>query len=100
MPRAKRLGTYLVFEPFAEGGMASVCLGRMLGGEGFTRLVAIKRPHPRFALGEGSDRMLLDEARVASRVRHPNVVETLDVARVDGQLLLVMEYVHGVSLAS
>ena len=43
--------------------------------------------------------MFLDEARLAARIRHPNVVATLDVVATEGELFLVMEYVHGESLA-
>ena len=43
--------------------------------------------------------MFLDEARLAARIQHPNVVQTLDVVAVDGELFLVMEYVQGESLA-
>ncbi len=79
--------------------MATVHLGRALGAGGFSRLVAIKRLHrarakdPRFAT------MLIDEARMVSRIRHPNVVPTLDVVAVGSELLLVMEYVPGVALS-
>ncbi len=98
--RPERLGRYLVFDAFARGGMGTVHLGRLLGDSGFSRLVAVKKPHAQYALDDAYGRMLLDEARLSSRIRHPNVVETLDVVKNDGQLLLVMEYVHGVSLAS
>ena len=43
--------------------------------------------------------MFLDEARLAARIRHPNVVPTLDVVAMAGELFLVMEYVQGESLA-
>ena len=43
--------------------------------------------------------MFLDEARLAARIRHPNVVPTLDVVATEGELFLVMEYVPGESLA-
>src|SRR5262249_50892141 len=43
--------------------------------------------------------MFLDEARLAARIKHPNVVPTLDVVAEDGELFLVMEYVHGESLS-
>jgi serine/threonine protein kinase len=98
--RPERRGRYLVFAPFAHGGMASVHLGRLMGDSGFSRLVAIKQPHAKSQLEDAYDRMLLDEARLTSRIRHPNVVETIDVVREGGRLLLVMEYVHGVSLAN
>jgi serine/threonine-protein kinase len=79
--------------------MASVHFGRLVGTGGFAKTVAIKRLHPVFARDEAFRKMILDEARLAARVRHPNVVPPLDVLAEGGELLLVMEYVHGESLA-
>src|SRR5262249_34859545 len=93
------LGRYALFGEIASGGMATVHLGRLLGPVGFSRPVAIKRLHPQFARDEAARAMFIDEARLASRVRHPNVVPTLDVVTDGDQLLLVMEYVDGESLA-
>lgn len=94
----QRLGRYTVFAEIAAGGMATVHLGRLLGSAGFARTVAIKRLHPHLARDPSFVRMFLDEARVAARVRHPNVVHILDVAAEESELLLVMEYVLGESL--
>lgn len=94
----ERVGRYLVFAPFAQGGMASVHMGRLLGASGFSRLVAMKRLHPIFAASPEHYRMLLDEARITARIRHPNVVPILDVLHEGENLFLVMEYVSGVSL--
>src|SRR5688500_16398951 len=84
---------YLVCDEIGSGGMARVHLGRVLGAGGFSRVVAIKR-----VIGEAPDEelatMLIDEARIASRIRLPNVVTPLDVVRTNEHLLLVMEYVH------
>jgi|GEM_PF-3183797 len=91
-------GRYLMFEPFARGGMASVHLGRLMGPAGFTRTVAIKRMHEEFAQNPEFVAMFLDEARLAARVSHPNVVGTLDVVALKAELLLVMEYICGESL--
>ncbi len=79
--------------------MATVHLGRLLGSAGFTRTVAIKRLHAQYARDPEFVSMFLDEARLAARIRHPNVVPTLDVVAKDGELFLVMEYVHGETLA-
>jgi serine/threonine-protein kinase len=97
----QRIGRYAIHEEIASGGMASVHLGQTVGDAGFTRTVAIKRLHPHVASAPGSIEMFVDEARVSSRVRHRNVVATLDVVRGDagGELFLVMEYVHGVPLS-
>ena len=93
------LGRYALFDEIAAGGMATVHIGRLLGPVGFSRTVAIKRLHPQFAKEPDFVAMFLDEARLAARIRHPNVVGTLDVVALDGELFLVMEYVQGESLA-
>jgi serine/threonine-protein kinase len=94
-----RIGRYLMFGAFARGGMASVHLGRLTGPAGFSRVVALKLLHPGFATEPEYYTMLLDEARISSRIVHPNVVQTLDVVQQGERLCIVMEYVHGASLA-
>ncbi|MBL8740837.1 MAG: protein kinase [Myxococcales bacterium] len=79
--------------------MATVHFGRLLGPIGFSKTVAIKRLHPQFAKDPDFVAMFLDEARVAGRIQHPNVVSTLDVVALEGELFLVMEYIEGESLA-
>src|SRR5581483_5010714 len=91
---------YVLSAVIGRGGMARVHLGRLIGADGFSRVVAIKRLHPHLAEDKVFARAFIDEARLASRVRHPNVVQTLDVAREGDELLLVMEYVPGASLAT
>jgi serine/threonine protein kinase len=92
------VGRYALYDEIASGGMASVHFGRLLGPAGFARSVAIKRLHPQFAKDPEFVAMFLDEARLAARVRHPNVVPTIDVVAEEGELFLVMEYVQGESL--
>jgi len=79
--------------------MATIHLGRLVGPAGFSRLVALKVLHPLYADDEHHT-MLLDEARTSASVRHPNVVQTLDVVHEDEQLCIVMDYVHGLDLAT
>ncbi len=98
-PRAGRNGRYVVRDEIAAGGMATVHLGRIRGPFGFSATVAIKRLHPLLARDPAFVTMFLDEARLASRVRHANVVPVLDVFAEGGELCLVMEYVDGESLA-
>ncbi len=93
------IGSYRIFDEIAAGGMATVHLARHFGSGGFARLAAVKRLHPNFAKDPDFAVMLLDEARIAARIRHPNVVPTLDVVAEGGELVLVMEYVEGESLA-
>ncbi|AKU97054.1 serine/threonine protein kinase [Labilithrix luteola] len=92
------LGRYALYGEIAAGGMATVHLARLLA-HGFARTVAIKRLHPHLAKDPEFVGMFLEEARLAARVRHPNVVATLDVVSDDNELFLVMEYVAGESLS-
>lgn len=97
--RRGNLGRYALHGEIAAGGMATVHLARLLGPVGFARTVAVKRLHPHLARDPDFVGMFLEEARLAARVRHPNVVSTLDVVSDDGELFLVMEYVAGESLS-
>jgi eukaryotic-like serine/threonine-protein kinase len=90
-----RIGQYAVHMAIASGGMASVHFGRFTGAAGFARTVAIKRMHPHLCNDPEFVAMFVDEARLAARIRHPNVVPTLDVLATAGELLIVMDYVHG-----
>src|SRR5580658_4304305 len=93
------VGRYALYGVLASGGMATVHFGRLIGPVGFSRTVAIKRLHAQFASDPEFVAMFLDEARLAARIRHPNVVPTLDVVATAGELFLVMEYVPGESMA-
>jgi serine/threonine-protein kinase len=93
------IGRYAIHGEIASGGMATVHLGRLLGEAGFSRTVAIKRLHEHFAKDPDFVAMFLDEARLASRVRHPNVVSILDVVVLGSEIFLVMDYVQGESLS-
>jgi len=79
--------------------MATIHLGRLVGPVGFSRTVAVKTLHPQFAKDPEFVEMFLEEARLASRIQHPNVISTVDVATAEGEVFLVMEYVAGESLA-
>src|SRR5580658_8197485 len=97
LPRV--VGRYAMYDAIAAGGMATVHFGRLIGPVGFSRTVVIKRLHAQFAGDAELATMFLDEGKVAARIRHPNVVTVIDVVAEDGEILLVMEYVHGESLA-
>jgi eukaryotic-like serine/threonine-protein kinase len=91
-------GPYMLYAPIARGGMATVHAARLVGAEGFSRLVAAKRLHPELAEDPDFVAMLLDEARIASKIHHPNVVPVLDVVVSGSELVIVQDYVHGVAL--
>jgi len=92
------IGRYILHSRIAAGGMASVYLGSLMGAADFSRLVAIKRMHPQYAADREFTQRFRSEAWLNSRLTHPNIVQTLDVVEWGEELLLVMEYVHGVTL--
>jgi serine/threonine-protein kinase len=92
------VGRYKLYGEIGGGGMATVHVARMAGSAGFGRIVAVKRMHRDYARDPAFAEMFVDEARVAARVHHPNVVQTLDVVSDEGELFLVMELIHGVAL--
>ncbi|MFO0547755.1 MAG: serine/threonine-protein kinase [Polyangiaceae bacterium] len=98
---AREMGRrYVLGREIAIGGMATVHLGKQLGdkdSEG--RTVAIKRLHRPFARDLDFLRMFMDEARLATFIKHPNVAATLDLMFENGEFSLVLEYIHGASLA-
>jgi eukaryotic-like serine/threonine-protein kinase len=98
-PPPVTIGRYALYAEIAAGGMASVHFARLLGHGGFSRIVAAKRVLPHMVEDGAFTAMLMDEARLAARIRHPNVVSTLDVVATEGELVVVMEYVHGESLS-
>jgi serine/threonine protein kinase len=93
-----RLDRYDLLLQVAEGGMGLLWLARQQGKHGFDRIVAIKTILPKLASDGGFRRMFLDEARVASRIEHPNVAQVLDLGEERGVLFLVMEWIDGESL--
>src|SRR5580765_4421486 len=94
------VGRYALYGEIASGGTVAVHYGRLVGAGGFTRTVAIKRLHPHVANDRELIEMFLEEARLATRIRHPNVVPTIDVVtEYGGELFLILEYVPGETLA-
>src|SRR5690606_17310009 len=95
----RQVGRCELFAEIAHGGMATVYLGRWLGAGGFAKTVAVKALHRQYARDPEFVRMFLDEARVVARVRHPNVMPTIDLVEDDGELFIVMDFVQGTTLA-
>ncbi len=91
------LGRYELLMPLAKGGMGNVWAARLKGTRGFRKLVAVKTIL-RTLDNAQLQQMLYQEAVVASQIRHPNVVETLELGEHEGRLYLVMELVLGESL--
>jgi serine/threonine protein kinase len=99
MPLPPVVGSYQPLLQLASGGMATVYAVRQVGAGGFQRIVVMKRVHPHLIDNREFREMFLDEARLSSLVKHPNIVPIIDVAEEAGELFLIMEYVESVSFA-
>ncbi len=93
------LDRYELLCPIASGGMATVWLARLRGKRGFEKLFAIKTIRTELVDDPLFQEMLLDEARIASNIQHPNVAQILDLGEAHDVLFIVMERVDGDSLA-
>ena len=88
-------GKYSLIAELGHGGMADVFLAVQQGQAGFNKLVVIKRLRETFADDPEFVAMLLDEARLAARLNHPNVVQTNEVGQVGRHHFIAMEYLEG-----
>lgn len=79
----------------ATGGMAEVVVARRVGPHGFTKRVALKRILPQYARDKEFVEMFISEAKLCSRISHPNIVQVFDFGDVHGELFLAMELVEG-----
>jgi serine/threonine protein kinase len=93
-PPTKRFGKYRPLAVLGRGGMANVYLAASSGPGNFSKLVVIKELKP--DLSDDEFRlMFLDEARLAARLHHPNVVQTYEVIEEPDEHAFVMEYLDG-----
>ena len=88
-------GKYELFAKLGSGGMAEVFLALSRGMAGFNKLVVLKRLRPNVAEEVSMISMFLDEARLAARLHHPNIVNTYEVGEHEGSYFIAMEYLEG-----
>ncbi len=93
------LGRYRVMRLLGEGGMGTVHLARVEGAEGFTRPVVVKRMKRDIRATDEGNRLFIREAKILSRLQHPGIVGISDFGIEDGAHIMVLEYVHGYTLA-
>jgi len=87
--------------PLGTGGMAKVHLALAVGQSGFKRLVVVKSVREELVSDASMRQMFLAEARLSARLNHPNVVQVSEVVEApDGGVMLVMEYLDGLSLSA
>lgn len=94
------IGRYEFLIPIAEGGMASVWAARMKGTRGFQKTLAVKMMLSSLSDNPQFEQMFMDEARIASRIHHPNVVEIFDLGEENEVLFIAMEYIDGEPLST
>jgi serine/threonine protein kinase len=88
-------GKYFLVQKLAEGGMAEIFLAKQVGAEGFERDVVLKLMLNHLSIQPELVHMFLDEAKLAARLLHPNVVQILDLGMIDGRYYICMEYLAG-----
>lgn len=89
---------YRILGRIATGGMAEIYLARMLTSAGIEREVVLKRLMPELQTDQEFVQMFYDEARIASQMRHPNIVQIYELGELDGSLFISMELLRGVNL--
>jgi len=94
----KKFGRYQLIAPLASGGMADIYLASVGGIGGFEKLVVLKCILPSLAKDPRFVKMLLNEARLAAILEHPNIVQVFDVGCIEGQYYIAMEYLSGEAL--
>jgi len=96
----RKFGKYTLLRRLAVGGMAEIYLALHRSISGFEKVLVIKRILPNLTQDPEFLRMLLDEARIAATLNHPNIAQIYDVDSIDETYFIAMEHVHGEDLRS
>jgi eukaryotic-like serine/threonine-protein kinase len=94
-PELEFTGRFRLVRKIAEGGMATVYEAEQLGAEGFTKRVALKVIHPRYAKRAAFLRAFIDEAKLSANLMHGNIVQIFQLGEVGGDYFIAMEYIQG-----
>jgi serine/threonine-protein kinase len=93
-------GAFRLVRKIATGGMATVYEAEHLGPAGFTKRVALKVIHPKYARESDWKQLFIDEAKLSANLVHGNIVQIYQLGEVDGQFYIAMEYIQGPTLRS
>ncbi|MCB9728629.1 MAG: serine/threonine protein kinase [Deltaproteobacteria bacterium] len=94
----QKYGKYILLRKIAMGGMAEIFRAKTIGAEGFEKQIVIKRILPHFTDDEAFVKMFIDEASIASKLQHSNIVQIYDFDSQDDRYYIAMEYVEGADL--
>ncbi len=92
------VGKYRFIASLGHGGMADVYLAVLAGPAGFNKLQVVKKLRRDYVEDPDHIEMFLDEARLAARLNHPNVVQTFEVSESEGEYFMAMEYLEGATM--
>jgi serine/threonine protein kinase len=92
------IGRFQILSRLGRGGMADVYRCRLRGRGGFEEVVVVKRIRADRASDPDFIRMFLDEARLAAKLDHPNIVQVLEIDEDAGSPYIAMEHVDGPTL--
>lgn len=92
------VGDYVILGLIARGGMAEIYKAKKKGVKGFEKIIAIKRILSGYGEDDKFIEMLVDEAKIAAELSHPNIVQIYDLGRKDNYYFIAMEYVQGKDL--
>ncbi len=93
-----QFGKYLLLDKIAAGGMAELYRAKIIGEEGFEKLVAIKKVLPHLATEDELVKAFVDEARLAAKLHHENIVQIYDFGTMESDHFISMEYLFGKNL--
>ncbi|HEX8703463.1 MAG TPA: serine/threonine-protein kinase, partial [Myxococcaceae bacterium] len=91
----ERFGRYEMVSRLGRGGMAETYRARLVGAEGVTKPVLIKKVLPEYANDQAFTQMFVSEARISATLSHGNIAQVYDFGRMDGEYFLAMEFVEG-----
>ncbi|MFN2566840.1 MAG: serine/threonine-protein kinase [Gemmatimonadaceae bacterium] len=91
-------GSFKLVRKIAEGGMATVYEAEQLGPAGFSKRIALKVIHPRFARRKEFLQLFIDEAKLSANLAHGNVVQIFQLGEIEGDYFITMEFIQGPTL--
>jgi serine/threonine-protein kinase len=96
--RLEYSGSFRLLRKIAEGGMATVYEAEQLGPAGFSKRIALKVIHPRFARRKEFLQLFIDEAKLSANLAHGNVVQIFQLGEIAGDYFITMEFIQGPTL--
>src|SRR5436190_20567349 len=91
-------GKFRLIRRIARGGMATVYEAEQVGDRGFTKRVALKVIHEKYAMEPEWLQLFIDEAKLSANLMHGNIVQIFQFEEVNGQFYMAMEYIRGVTV--